>query len=120
VAGVAISFVEEEMAKYLLIESRDPFDNNVVAWQCDLAANLAKEGNKVTLFLVQNGVLPARPGSCSALLTNTAKAGVEVLAEDFSLRERGIAAGRLVEGVKAAPLSFVIDRLAEGHKSIWH
>ena len=51
------------MAKYLLIESRDPFDNNVVARQYELAINLVKEGNEVTLFLVQNGVLPARPGT---------------------------------------------------------
>jgi predicted peroxiredoxin len=108
------------MAKYLLLESRDPFENNIVARQYDLAANLVKEGNQVTLFLVQNGVLPARPGSCSSLLTNTARAGVEVLADDFSLRERGIAATQLAEGVKAAPLSVVIDQLAEGRKAIWH
>ena len=46
------------MAKYLLIESRDPFENNEVAQQYDLAASLVKESNAVTLFLVQNGVLP--------------------------------------------------------------
>ncbi len=108
------------MAKYLLIESRDPFENNIVARQYDLAVNLVKEGNDVTLFLVQNGVLPARPGDRSALLTNTAQAGVEVLADDFSLRERGIAAGKLAEGVRSAPLSVVIDQLAEGRKAIWH
>lgn len=108
------------MAKYLLIESRDPFENNVVARQYDLAVNLVKEGNRVTLFLVQNAVLPARPGNLSSLLTNTAKAGVEVWADDFSLRERGIVAGRLAEGVKAAALSLVIDQLAERRKAIWH
>ncbi len=108
------------MAKFLLIESRDPFENNIVARQYDLAVNLAKEGNQVTLFLVQNGVLPARPGSYSSLLTNTACAGVEVIADDFSLRERGIGATKLAEGVKAAPLSVVIDQLADGRKAIWH
>jgi predicted peroxiredoxin len=108
------------MAKFLLIESRDPFDNNVVARQYDLAVNLVKEGNEVTLFLVQNGVLPARPGAHSALLTGTARSGVEVLADDFSLRERGIADNRLVEGVKAAPLSVIVDQLADGRKAIWH
>jgi predicted peroxiredoxin len=108
------------MAKFLLIESRDPFDNNIVARQYDLAVNLVKEGNEVTLFLVQNGVLPARPGVHSALLTNTARSGVEVLADDFSLRERGIAGNRLAEGVKAAPLSVIVDQLADGRKAIWH
>jgi predicted peroxiredoxin len=108
------------MAKYLLIESRDPFENNVVARQYDLAANLVKEGNEVTLFLVQNGVLPARPGNCSSLLGNAARAGVQVLADDFSLRERGISANKLADGVTAAPLSVVIDQLADGRKTLWH
>jgi len=45
---------------------------------------------------------------------------VQVLADEFSLRERGITAGRLVEGVKAAPLDVVIDQLAEGRKALWH
>jgi predicted peroxiredoxin len=111
---------EDRMAKYLLIESRDPFENNVVARQYDLAANLVKEGNEVTLFLVQNGVFPARPGSCSGLLGSAAAAGVQGLADDFSLRERGIAADKLADGVKAAPLSVLIDQLADNRKAIWH
>lgn len=106
--------------EYLLIESRDPFDCQAAATQYELAANLVKEGNRVTLFLVQNGVLPARRSKLSELLTRTAGAGVEVLADDFSLRERGIAANRLAEGVKAAPLSVVIEQLAAGRKAIWH
>jgi len=108
------------MDKYLLIESRDPFDSQVVARQYELAVNLVKEGNQVTLFLVQNGVLSARRGGQSELLTRTAGAGVQVLADDFSLRERGITANRLAQGVKAASLSVVIDQLAEGRKAIWH
>jgi intracellular sulfur oxidation DsrE/DsrF family protein len=73
----------------------------------------------VTLFLVQNGVFPARrqaPGGLEAL----ARARVEVLADDFSLRERGIARDRLAAGVRAAPIETVIDRLAEGRKALWH
>ena len=74
----------------------------------------------MTLFLVQNGVLPARRSAASGALTQLAKAGIEVLADDFSLRERGIEAVRLAEGVKAAPLDVVADHLAEGRKAIWH
>lgn len=108
------------VAKYLFIESRDPFENNVVARQYELAANLVKAGNEVTLFLVQNGVFPARPGDRSALLTHAAKAGVEVLADEFSLCERGIAAGKLAEGVRPAALEIVIDHLTQGCKALWH
>ena len=45
---------------------------------------------------------------------------VRVLADDFSLRERGIAADSLAEGVKAAPLDTVIDHLEAGSKCLWH
>lgn len=108
------------MAKYLLVESRDPFDSNDTAHYYELAAALAGEGNTVTLFLVQNGVLPARPGARSDALSAVAKAGVEVLADDFSLRERGIKADRLAPGVRAASLEVVVDQLADGRKAMWH
>ena len=108
------------MADYLLIESRDPFDSNDVEFCCDLAARLAGHGEKVTLFLVENGVLPARAGPKSDRLNALARAGVEVLADAFSLRERGIAADRLAAGVTSAPLDVVIDRMADGCKTIWH
>ena len=108
------------MAKYLLIESRDPFDSNDVAAYWDLAKGLARDGNDVTLFLVQNGVLPARQSTKSAALAEVQKAGVQVFADEFSLRERGIPNGRLATGVKPAPLDVVVDQLAEGRKAIWH
>lgn len=108
------------MAKYLLIESRDPFEANDVANVYDLAEGLAKEGNEVTLFLVQNGVLPARPGSRSSALASIASTDVQVLADDFSLRERGIASDALVPGVTAALIDVVVDQLAEGRKALWN
>ena len=103
---------------YLLIESRDPFECNDVRYYYDLAQGLVEGGNEVTLFLAQNGVLGARPSTHSAALTALAKSGVTVLADDFSLQERGI--GTLAEGVVAAPIDVVVDRLAAGHKTIWH
>lgn len=108
------------MAKYLLVESRDPFEWKDVASQYQLAADLVKNGDVVTLFLVQNGVLPARRSAASAALEELAKSGVEVLADEFSLRERGIPSTRLAAGVKPAPLDAVLDRLEEGRKTLWY
>lgn len=108
------------MGQYLLIESRDPFDSGDAQNFYDLASGLAKDGHTVTLFLVQNGVLPARPSAKSGALSRLAKAGVEVLADEFSLRERGIATDRVAPGVTSAPLDVVVDRLAEGRKALWH
>jgi hypothetical protein len=108
------------MADYLLIESRDPFDSNDVEFCTDLALRLAGQGETVTLFLVENGVLPARASPTSDRLQALAKAGVEVLADAFSLRERGIRADRLAAGVKAVSLDVVIDGMANGCKTLWH
>ena len=108
------------MARYLLIESRDPFDSNDTRFCCELATQLAAEKHEVIVFLVQNGVLPARSGARSGDLAKLAGAGVKVLADSFSLKERGIDEGRLASGITAAPLETVMDALAEGAKIIWH
>jgi predicted peroxiredoxin len=108
------------MAKYLLIESRDPFDSNDTGFCADLATQLAAAKNEVTVFLVQNGVLPARAGARAGDLARLPGAGVKVLADSFSLKERGIDAGRLAAGIAAAPLDIVLDALAEGTQVIWH
>jgi hypothetical protein len=108
------------MTKYLLIESRDPFESNDVGFYHDLARRLAAEGNQVILYLVQNGVLPTRSGALASGLAELVQAGVEVLADDFSLKERGIPASRLHAGVKPSPLDVVVDGMAEGCKVIWH
>jgi sulfur relay (sulfurtransferase) complex TusBCD TusD component (DsrE family) len=108
------------MARYLLIESRDPFEANETRFCCDLARQLAEGRNDVTLFLVQNGVLPARQSARSVELTRLAGGGVRVLADSFSLKERGIPELRLARGVQASPLDAVVDALAAGAKVIWH
>ena len=108
------------MAKYLLISSRDPFETNDANAFYDLAVRLARNGDDVTFFLVQNGVLPARAGAQARGLENVNKAGVTILADEFSLRERGIDAGSLNGGAKAAPLDVVVDQLADGAKTLWN
>jgi len=108
------------MPSYLLIVSRDPH-THVSATRCyELAAALAREGSPVSLFLVQNGVLPARPSLGSAELSELAGRGVRVLADAFSLRERGIAESALAPGIEAAPIDVVIDALEAGARVVWH
>jgi hypothetical protein len=106
------------MAHYLMIESRDPFESNDVIHYYELSKGLVDAGNVVTLLLVQNGVLAARPSAHSATLSALGKSGVRVLADDFSLKERGIS--QLAEGVAAAPIDIVVDHLEAGHKTLWH
>ena len=106
------------MSSYVLIESRDCFESGDTEFCRDLAQRLAAAGHRVALFLVQNGVLPARSGASVPAFADLVQAGVEVLADEFSLRERAIA--NLQPGVKASPIDLVIDRMAEGCQVIWH
>ena len=108
------------MGKYLLIETRDPFDSSDVQRSYDLAGGLADEKNDVTVFLVQNGVLPTRKASAAADAVTQLCSKATVLADDFSLRERGIEAGSLKEGVRSGAIEEVVDLLAGGAKALWH
>ncbi len=114
------------MARYLLISSRDPFDSADTSAYYELAAGLAREGNEVAVFLVQNGVLTARHGvltarhGADAALETLTAANIPIRADNFSLQERGIPGDGLAPGVRSAPLDLVIDEMAGGVKVIWH
>ncbi len=108
------------MAKYLLIESRDPFDSSDSEYFAELVQGIAKRGNEATLFLVQNGVLPARKGSkYNGVISDLIKNKVKVVADRFSLKERGIR--QLAEGVDTADTDRLVELLLEpGTNAIWH
>jgi predicted peroxiredoxin len=106
------------MAKYLMIESRDPLESTAVGEFADLARDLQAAGTDVTLYLVQNGVFAARKGFQGGRLPS---AGVAVLADDFSLRQRGIGPEEVVEGVRPSEIGALVDLLAEpGVRALWH
>jgi predicted peroxiredoxin len=107
------------MAKYLLIESRDPQEASAVAEYADLAKDLRAQGNEVTLFLIQNGVFAARKGFAGSRVGGLA--GVHVLADDFSLRQRGIEPGEVAAEVKIGGMSQLVDALVEPDvRAMWH
>ena len=108
------------MANILFIESREHFDSADGGFCAALAPRLTAAGNRVDVLLVQNGVLPARAGARDCAMAALLGAGVPVLADDFSLRERGIDPKALASGVRSCALDVVIDRLADGWTVIWH
>jgi sulfur relay (sulfurtransferase) complex TusBCD TusD component (DsrE family) len=108
------------MPVYLLIESRDPFESTGAGRTCELAIQLHAAGQEVALFLVQNGVLAVRNGVRRAELDKVIRSQIEVLADDFSLRERGISSASLIGGVRAAPIDSVVERMAAGWNALWH
>jgi len=109
-----------QMNRYLLIESRDPYESGDAADFCDLALELKRAGHEVEMFLVENGVLPARRGARRTALDQVAAAGIGVAADEFSLRERGIVAAALAQAVRPEPIDLVIDRMEAGWSPVWH
>jgi predicted peroxiredoxin len=88
-----------------------------------MAGDLAGLGNRVTLFLVQNGVFCARKNVKDNPLVALRKQApnVRVEADDFSLRERGISANALAEGVSVSNVDDLVDKLVDsGNKIVWH
>jgi sulfur relay (sulfurtransferase) DsrF/TusC family protein len=105
------------MTKYFLIESRSPYDAKEVGNNYQLASDLAKAGNEVTLFLVENGVLATRKSSVSNDLANLKQ--VKLLADDLSLRERAIEQSELQTGIETTGIGAIVDAMSEGQKMIW-
>ena len=109
------------MAKYLMIESRDPYEYADANYFYDLASDLAQRGNELAFFLIQNGVLTTRKAARPDKLSELRQAGVTLLADEFSLRERGIRPEAVAEGVHVTEIGTLVDMLVEdGRKAIWH
>lgn len=110
-------------SKYVLIESRDPFEYGDARYLYDLAGDLANKGNSITLFLVQNGVLTTRMGVKDNPLEELAKRApsVKVLADEFSLRERGISQSAMIGVGSVSNIDDLVDLLIEEDtKIVWH
>jgi len=111
------------LARYVLIESRDPFEYADSLYMYDLAGDLAAKGNDVTLFLVQNGVLTTRKGVKDNPLPKVRQRGptITIQADDFSLRERGISQSNIVDGVSVSSVDNLVDLLVQDRaKIVWH
>ena len=107
------------MTEYVLIESRDPFESRDTEFVEQTAIAIKERGYRVTVFLLQNGVFAAR--KTTARLQRLTDAGVILLADDFSLRERGITAAELAQGVEESGINNLVDTITQPNtKAIWH
>lgn len=107
------------MIAYVLIESRDPFESRDTEFIEQTAIAIKERGHPVTVFLIQNGVLAARKST--GRLGHLAEAGVTLLADDLSLRERGIKTEELAEGIEESGIDKLVDAIVQRDtKAIWH
>jgi hypothetical protein len=103
----------------LLIESRDPFLDLVQDDLDHLTESFAAAGTSLSLLLVENGVLTLRMPGWAAFFARLRSRRVEVLADGFSLRERGVHEGQHVPGTQVVSAGDVVDRLARGTRAVW-
>jgi predicted peroxiredoxin len=109
------------MANYLFIESQDPFEDRGAQDYLGYALNLARTRERVTVFFVENGVNGVRINASVPLRDQLLAAGAALRAEDFSLRERGIATDRLTPGVSVSGAAHLAELLADPEtQAIWH
>ena len=107
------------MTQYVLIESRDPFESRDTEFVEQTAITIKERGHQVTVFLLQNAVFAAR--KTTARLQRLTDAGVILLADDFSLRERGIKPAELAQGVQESGINSLVDTITRPNtKAIWH
>lgn len=109
------------MAQYLLVESKSPTVGGQYAFE--LAEQLRELKHNVTIYLVQDGVFAARKRfQAGEKLVGDARAkNLTLLADDISLRQRGISKERLSEAVKVSTMDELVDLVMEkSDKAIWH
>ena len=107
------------MSRYVFIQSRDPFEARDPQFLEETAIAVKERGHDVTVFLVQNGVLAARQST--RRLERLTQAGVTLLADDLSLRERGITRDELAPSVQEAGISALVEAIVqENTKAMWH
>ena len=109
------------MAQYLLVESKNPMEGGEYSFE--LGTQLGKLRHNVTIYLVQDGVFAARKRfKTGEKLVSAAKAKkMTLLADEVSLRQRGITKGRLSKEVKVSSMDALVDLLMEkSDKAIWH
>jgi sulfur relay (sulfurtransferase) complex TusBCD TusD component (DsrE family) len=109
------------VSNYVFIESRDPLDSPETIFVTETAVALRKKGHSVTVFLVQNGVLGARKLAGKSQVPAIVESGVTVLADDFSMQERGISIEECSPGLQAGTIDRLIDLLVQDNtKAVWH
>ncbi len=109
------------MSRYLLIETKGPLEGGDYAFE--LGRQLRAERHDVTIYLLQEAVFAARRKfqRGEALLAEAKGHDLHVLADDVSLRQRGVTGERLSSDVRKSNVNELVDLLMErSDKAIWH
>ena len=118
---MVITGTEDSLSNYIFIETRDPFSSADSHFVADTAIGLRQNGHNVTIFFAQNGVLVLRKAARSSSVSLLVNADIKLLADGFSLCERGILSDELPDEVRPADIGTLVDLLIQDDtKALWH
>lgn len=109
------------LAQYLIVESKGP--QNGGRYSFELAKQLRELKHNVTIYLVQDAVFAARKRfeAGEKLIAEAKAQTLTLLADEISLRQRGITKERLSDAVRVSNMDELVDLLMEkSDKAIWH
>jgi len=109
------------VAQYVLVESKGP--QNGGRYSFELAKQLRELKHNVTIYLVQDAVFAARKRfeAGEKLIAEAKAQTLTLLADEISLRQRGLTKERLSDAVRVSNMHELVDLLMEkSDKAIWH
>jgi sulfur relay (sulfurtransferase) complex TusBCD TusD component (DsrE family) len=106
------------MTNLLLVLSKDPYTTEIPNLVLDIGLNAkAKNGNKVSLYLVEDGVTAARKSEFGNKLLDAKKKGIRILADDKAVQSRGLN-GNLIPGVEIKEIGTLLDHIIEDNTRV--
>jgi predicted peroxiredoxin len=109
------------MAKYVLIETKSAANGGEYAFE--VGGQLRGLNHDVTIYLLQDGVFTARRTfrAGAALRAQAQARGIRLLADEMSLRQRGLQGERIAHEVAVSNMGELVDLMMErADKAIWH
>jgi sulfur relay (sulfurtransferase) complex TusBCD TusD component (DsrE family) len=109
------------MSRYLLIETKGPLEGGEYSF--DLGKQLREDRHDVTIYLLQDAVFAARRKfqRGEALVSEARRHDLKLMADEISLRQRGVTGERLSPDVQRSTMPELVDLLMErSDKAIWH
>ena len=108
------------MTNYMLIQSEEPQATERTINLYQLAKDLTCAGHSVSLFLVQNAVIPARTTSKYQYFDELLEHDLRILVDSFSLLQREIYVGDVKRNIEIGSVRDVIEAMLDGDRVIWN
>ncbi len=105
------------MTNLLLVLSKDPYTTETPDLVLDIGLNAKEKGNKVSIYLIEDGVTAARNGEFGKKLTAAQRKGVKIYADDKAVLSRSIT-GKMINDVEIKEISTLLDFIMDDYDKV--